>query len=65
MISASGLSGYLRLGFFIGGCGLIMAFMQPRESAEFVLSVCSALMGGALIAGVALLVRMTRRKDIS
>jgi hypothetical protein len=63
MISASGLSGFLRLGFFVGGCGLIMAFMQPRESAEFVLSVCSAAMGAALIAGVVLIVRLTRRKE--
>jgi hypothetical protein len=63
MISADGLAGFLRLGFFIGGCGLIMAFMQPRNSPEFVLSVCSALMGGALVGGVVLLVRFNRRKD--
>jgi hypothetical protein len=54
------LIAFLRLGFFIGGCGLLMAFVQPRPSAQFVLSVCSALMGGALILGVVILKRIGR-----
>lgn len=62
MIDRSILIGFLRLGFFVGGCGLLMIFFQPPGSAEFVLSVCSALMGGALILGVVVLTRLTRRK---
>ncbi|MCK6577848.1 MAG: hypothetical protein L6Q98_07060 [Anaerolineae bacterium] len=62
MLDRGALTGYLRLGFFIGGCGLLMAFVQPPGSAEFVLSVCSALIGGALIVGVAALARLWRGK---
>jgi len=51
------LQGFLRLGVFIGGCGLLMVFVQKPGSAEYVLSVCSALIGGALILGVVLLIR--------
>lgn len=40
---------FLRLGIFVGGCGLVMSFMQPPNSAEFVLSVCSATLGGGLV----------------
>ncbi len=57
------LKGFLRIGFFIGGCGLLMAFLEPRDSSEFVLSVCSALMGGALVLGVVLVMRLTRGTD--
>jgi hypothetical protein len=56
------LTGFLRFGFFIGGCGLLMIFFQPAGSAEFVLSVCSTLLGGALIVGVVVLTRLGRRK---
>ncbi len=51
------LQGFLRLGIFIGGLGLLMVFVQKPGSAEFVVSVCSALIGGALILGVVLLIR--------
>jgi hypothetical protein len=56
------LKGFLRLGALIGGCGVVMAFMQPPGSAEFVLSVCSALMGGTVIGGVFLLSRWANRR---
>lgn len=63
MLDREALSGYLRLGFFIGGCGLLMIFFQPPGSAEFVLSLCSALIGGALIFGIVALTRLWRGKD--
>jgi hypothetical protein len=33
---------------------------QPRHSAEFVLSVCSALMGGTLMLAVVIIMRLSR-----
>lgn len=56
------LRGFLALGFFIGLSGLVMLFFQPPNSAGFVLSGCSAMMGGALVAGVLLLVRFQGRR---
>ncbi|MDZ4770195.1 MAG: hypothetical protein SGJ24_13780 [Chloroflexota bacterium] len=64
MISADGLAGFLRLGFFVGGCGLVMLLMQPPGSPEFVLSGCSALMGAVLIGGVVIVVRLARGKEL-
>lgn len=63
MSQDSGFAGFLRLGFFIGGCGLVMALLQPPGTAEFVLSVCSALMGAALVAGVVITARLMRTKE--
>jgi hypothetical protein len=54
------LKAFLRLGLFIGGCGFLMIFMQPAGSAEFVLSICSALMGGVVVGGVFVLARLGR-----
>ncbi len=54
------LRGFFGIGVFIGGCGLLLALVEPRHSPEFVLSVCSAAMGGALMLGVALVVRLSR-----
>ncbi len=51
------LQGFFRLGMFIGGCGLVMVFLQKPGSAEFVLSVCSTLIGAAIMLGVVLLIR--------
>lgn len=57
------LRGFLRIGVLVGGCGLVMALVQPRGSAEFVLSVCSALIGGVLILGVVILTRWFTRRE--
>lgn len=46
------LRGFLRIGVFIGGAGLVLALLQPRGSDEFVVSLCSALMGGVIVLGV-------------
>jgi hypothetical protein len=56
-MSRDALQGFLRLGVFVGGLGLLMALVQKPGSAEFVVSVCSALIGGMLILGVVLLIR--------
>jgi hypothetical protein len=54
------LRGFFRIGMFIGLCGFVMIFFQPRHSAEFVLSVCSALMGGTLMLAVVIIMRLSR-----
>lgn len=54
------LKGFLRIGIFIGLAGIIMAFLQPPDSAEFVLSVCSGIIGLLLVMGVVLVYRLTR-----
>jgi uncharacterized membrane protein len=54
------LKGFLQIGMFVGICGLLMVFVQPPGSAEFVLSVCSALLGAILVLGAVLLSRILR-----
>lgn len=54
------LRGFFRIGMFIGLCGFLMIFFQPSDSPEFVLSVCSALIGGALVLGVVIVMRLSR-----
>lgn len=54
------LKGFLQIGFFVGAGGFLMAVFQPRDSPEFVISLCSGAIGTALIAGVVLLVRISR-----
>ena len=51
------LQGFFRIGVFIASCGLVMAFLQPRDSGEFVISVCSSLIGLVMMGMVALIVR--------
>lgn len=54
------LRNFFRIGAFIGLCGFALIFFQPRNSPEFVLSVCSALIGGALMLGVVLIMSLSR-----
>ncbi len=56
-MAGDALRGFLQLGFFVGGCGLITAFLQPPQSAEFIVSLCSAAMGLVVVLGVILLRR--------
>jgi hypothetical protein len=51
------LKGFARIGFFVGGGGLVMLFFQPRNSPEWVISLCSALIGGTIILGTVALSR--------
>jgi hypothetical protein len=53
------LRAFLRLGMFIGGGGLLLALVNPTDSGEFVVSVCSAVMGGVLVVMAALMIRMS------
>lgn len=54
------LQGFLRIGVMIGLFGLVMTFMQPRDSDEFVVSVCSAAIGGLLVLGAVIASRVIR-----
>lgn len=54
------LNVFLRFGMFIGLCGFLLMLTEPRHSPEFVLSLCSALMGGALMLGVVIMMRLSR-----
>jgi hypothetical protein len=60
-MDSSTLKAFLQLGILIGGCSFVMIFMQPPNSPEFVLSVCSSLMGFALIVGVWGFIRIMKR----
>lgn len=52
----------LSLGALIGFGGLALAFLEPAGSAEQVVSVCSALVGGALLLVVLLVARLQRQR---
>lgn len=54
------LKGFLQLGVIIGGCGFITLFFVPVDSAEFVISLCNGAIGLALIAGVAVMLRVMK-----
>jgi hypothetical protein len=58
MLDRELLQGLLSLGGFLLFGGAILALLQPADSAERVVSVCSAMMGGALVGGVILFVRL-------
>jgi hypothetical protein len=51
------LRGGFRIGFFIAAVALVTLPFQPRGSAEFVVTVLAAIIGGALALGVAFLAR--------
>jgi hypothetical protein len=59
-LKAEALKNFLRIGIFIGGCGFILIFFEPRDSPEFILSVCSTLIGAALVLGVIITMRLSR-----
>jgi hypothetical protein len=48
-MNRNALQGLLAMGIFVGGGGLILAFFQPQDSPEFVVSLCSTGIGLALI----------------
>lgn len=51
------LRGGFRIGFFVAAVALITLPFQPRDSAEFVVTVLAAIIGGALALGIAVLAR--------
>ena len=58
MLDRELLRGLLSLGGFLLLGGVVLALLQPANSAERVVSVCSAAMGGALVVGLILFVRL-------
>lgn len=54
----------LALSALIGFGGLILAFLEPPGSAEQVISVCSALIGGALLILVLVMARLRRQRGM-
>jgi hypothetical protein len=50
----------LAMGIFVGMGGLLLAFVQPQDSPEFIVSLCSAGIGLALIGLAVLLNRLFR-----
>lgn len=59
-MDAHSLQAFFRLGVFITLCSLIMTLLQPRDSAEFVVSVCSTMIGGTMILIALIVLRLTR-----
>jgi hypothetical protein len=51
------LKAFARIGFFVGGCGLVLLFFEPPNRPEWFLSLCSALIGLTLVLGAVILVR--------
>lgn len=49
------LRGFLQIGFFVGGGGFLLALAHPPDSAEFVVSILSGIIGLTLIIGVVIL----------
>lgn len=54
------LRGFFQLGFFIGVGGLCSAYYAEPDSGEFVISICSSVIGLVLIGGAALTWRLLR-----
>ena len=58
----------LRIGVLVAGLSLLMLPFQPRDSAEFVVTVLAAIVGIIFVVGVAMLARaehpaLPRRAD--
>lgn len=51
---------FLGFGLFIALCSGLMLFFQPRDSAEFVLSVCNLFIGLTLVLVVVIFIRVFR-----
>jgi hypothetical protein len=51
------LRGFLQIGVFIGVTGFLLALFQPRSSGEFVASICSGVIGMAIVLGVIIVYR--------
>ncbi len=54
------LRAFFRGGVFIAGLALVLMLALPRDSAEFVISTCSLMIGLVLMVGVGLVVLLTR-----
>ncbi len=54
------LKGFARIGIFVGGGGLVLLFLEPHNSPQYIVSLCSALLGGFLLVGVVIIGRWMR-----
>jgi hypothetical protein len=54
------LRAFLRAGIFVLVTGIALTLLNQPGTAEYVVSICSALIGAALVAGVALIGRLMR-----
>lgn len=53
------LRGFLQIGIFIGISGFLLALVQPRDSAEFIVSICSGFIGLTLVLAVIAVQKIT------
>ena len=54
------IRGFLQIGVFVGAGGWLLALMLPPDSPEFVVSVCSGIIGTILIVAAIVLARVMR-----
>lgn len=54
------LQSFVRIGIFVGGGGLILLLIEPRQSPEWIVSLCSAVVGAALILGALVVGRVMK-----
>ena len=52
---------WFRLGFFISIISLILLPFQPRDSAEFVITVLSLIIGLIMLGLVAIIIKISKR----
>ncbi|MFN8379010.1 MAG: hypothetical protein U0452_10100 [Anaerolineae bacterium] len=62
MLDRDQLRTLLSLGALIGIGGLVLAILEPPGSSEQVVSVCSAIIGLALLGVVVLVARFQRQR---
>ena len=62
MLDRDQLRTLLSLGALIGIGGLVLAILEPAGSSEQVISVCSAIIGFALLGVVVLVARFQRER---
>jgi hypothetical protein len=60
-MSSDFLQAFLRAGMFIALVSLVLILTLPGNSAEFVVSICSLLMGLILIGFVVVVTRLANR----
>ncbi len=54
------LRAFFRFGFFVAVAAFLLVLVTPRDSAEFIISVCSAVIGLTLMGLVMLVSRFMR-----
>ncbi|HRE48887.1 MAG TPA: hypothetical protein PLD47_14265 [Aggregatilineales bacterium] len=57
------LKGYLAIGVLVGGGGIVLMFMNRPGTAPFIVSLCSAIIGGVLIITVILVARWMKESS--